>query len=212
MNQPRIVAELGRPETPEETAARKAESSRAYRSSKTVRNLIAALLVILAAVAVIILAVPRGEPAPRAPIDVAAVAAAVADTQGRAVIVPVVPDTWTVNAAAVEGESPRTWTILYAPSGSDGFVRLAQGFDATPSWPTEVLAGASATDERVLDGMTWTLYTIPDPAQAGNISSAMSIVVGPDTVLLYGATSTDILEGLAASLGHDLAVLDQEHQ
>ena len=43
--QPRVVAELGRPETPDETAARKAASSAAYRSSKTVRNLVVALLV-----------------------------------------------------------------------------------------------------------------------------------------------------------------------
>ena len=48
---PRIVAELGRPETPDETAARKAESSRVYRASQNTRNLVAALLVTLAVVA-----------------------------------------------------------------------------------------------------------------------------------------------------------------
>jgi hypothetical protein len=42
MSAQRVVAELGRPETPEETAARKAESSRVYRSSQNFRNLIAA--------------------------------------------------------------------------------------------------------------------------------------------------------------------------
>ena len=39
---PRIVAELGRPETPDETASRKAESSRVYRASQNTRNLIVA--------------------------------------------------------------------------------------------------------------------------------------------------------------------------
>ena len=68
--QPPIIAELGRPETPDETAARKAASSKAYRSSQTVRNLVAALAVTLAVVAVIIFAVPRGEPVERAPLDV----------------------------------------------------------------------------------------------------------------------------------------------
>ena len=48
---PRVVAELGRPETAAETAARKAESSRVYRSSQTTRNLIAALLVTIAMLA-----------------------------------------------------------------------------------------------------------------------------------------------------------------
>ena len=55
----RVVAELGRPETPSETAARKAESSRVYRSSQTFRNLIAALLASVAVVLVIAFAVPR---------------------------------------------------------------------------------------------------------------------------------------------------------
>ena len=71
---PRVVAELGRPETPDETASRKAESSRIYRSSQNTRNLVAALLVTLAVVAVIIFAVPRGAPPAADPIDVAAVA------------------------------------------------------------------------------------------------------------------------------------------
>ncbi|HYP73058.1 MAG TPA: DUF4245 domain-containing protein, partial [Microbacterium sp.] len=57
---PRVVAELGRPETPQETADRKAASSAAYRSSKTFRNLIAALLITVAVVAVVYLGVPRG--------------------------------------------------------------------------------------------------------------------------------------------------------
>ena len=53
---PRIVAELGRPETPQETADRKAASSARYRSSKTFRNLVAALLITIAVVAVVYLA------------------------------------------------------------------------------------------------------------------------------------------------------------
>lgn len=73
--QPPIVAELGRPETPDETAARKAASSKAYRGSQTVRNLVAALLVTVAVVAVIIFAVPRGEPVKAEEIDVAGIAA-----------------------------------------------------------------------------------------------------------------------------------------
>ena len=47
---PRIVAELGRPETPDETAARKAESSRVHRESQNTRNLVAALIVTIAIV------------------------------------------------------------------------------------------------------------------------------------------------------------------
>jgi hypothetical protein len=62
--QPRIVAELGRPETPEETAARKAENSRKHRENQTLRNLVFALLSSLAVVLVLVLVVggPAGAP------------------------------------------------------------------------------------------------------------------------------------------------------
>lgn len=59
--QPPIVAELGRPETPEETFARKAESSRLYRKRKTINNLVYSLLVSLGLVVFIVAIVPRNE-------------------------------------------------------------------------------------------------------------------------------------------------------
>src|SRR3546814_6486486 len=82
----RVVAELGRPETPEETAARKAESSRIYRSSQSFRNLIAALVVTLIVVAVVIFGVHRGDVAEAPEIDVAAEASDLSDTLGRPVL------------------------------------------------------------------------------------------------------------------------------
>jgi hypothetical protein len=97
-----IVAELGRPETPEETAARKAASSKAYRSSQTMRSLVAALLVTLAVVLVIVFAVPRGEPTTAKVIDVAGIAADVESTMDSPVIVPEADEFWPVNIGGVE--------------------------------------------------------------------------------------------------------------
>ena len=92
---PRVVAELGRPETPDETAARKAESSRVYRASQNTRNLVAALLVTLAVVAVIIFAVPRGAPpAARARSTSPRSRETIEAAEGRTVIVPDVPEDW----------------------------------------------------------------------------------------------------------------------
>ena len=130
--EPRIVAELGRPETPQETADRKAEASRVYRSSQNVRNLVAALLATLAVVAVIIAAVPRGTPPEREPIDVAAVAEGISASEGRTVITPDMSDAWIVNRAGIEGSGGvRAFTVVYAPADEDqrGFLRVAQGFD-----------------------------------------------------------------------------------
>ena len=64
--QPAIVAELGRPETPEETAARKAENSRKRRANQTAFNLIVATIASLGIVLFLVVVVvrPNPEPAP----------------------------------------------------------------------------------------------------------------------------------------------------
>jgi hypothetical protein len=193
----RVVAELGRPETPEETADRKAESSRVYRASQNTRNLVAALIVTVAVVAVIVFAVPRGQPPAREPIDVAAIAERVGVAEGRSLVVPEVPDEWQVNAAAVEGSGPRAWTIVYA--ADTWFLRVAQGFDADPAWPTRVLSGATVDGTTTIGGVTWDRYDIPDPSRAGNISAALSAPAGDDTVLIYGKAGTATLEQAAAA-------------
>jgi hypothetical protein len=203
----RVVAELGRPETPDETASRKAESSRVYRSSQNTRNLIAALLVTLAVVAVIIFAVPRGEPPQAAPIDVAAIAQGVETAEGRPVLVPEVPDQWLVNGASIEGDSTSAWTIVYVPDERAGFLRIAQGFDADPAWATRVLNGASVDDTVLIGGVEWDRYRIPDPARAGNISAALSTQAGTDTVLVYGSTDEETLELAAASVAEQVLEL-----
>lgn len=206
----RIVAELGRPETPGETAARKAESSRVYRSSQTARNLVAALLITLAVVAVIFFAVPRGQPAPRDAIDVSAVAASVSSSLQRTVIVPAVPDSWTVNGAAVEGDSTSAWTVVYAPDEASGFLRIAQGFDADASWPTRVLDGASIDSTVTIDGVVWDSYRISDPSRSGNISAALSTTAGTDTVLIYGTASEGALTTAATAVADQVRNLREE--
>lgn len=209
---PRIVAELGRPETAQETADRKAASSFAYRSSKTTRNLIAAMLVTVAVVVVIIFAVPRGEPAPRPPIDVAASADKVSSALDRTVLVPEVPAEWTVNGAAVTGDQPQVWTTVYVPEDDPGFVRVAQGFDADETWPTRVLAGADVDGAVTIDGIEWTTYEITDPASAGNVSRAMSAPAGADTVLVYGTSDEAIMEQAAASITDQITALREENE
>ena len=204
---PRVVAELGRPETPDEAAARKAESSRVYRASQNTRNLIAALLVTLAVVAIIVLAVPRGELPPAEPIDVAAVAAEIETAERRTVVVPDVPDEWIVNRASIEGDSTAAWTIVYVPDEEAGFLRVAQGFDADPAWTTRVLSGASVDGTVTIDGVEWDRYDIPDPARAGNISAALSTSAGADTILVYGSTDDETLELAAASLADQVLEL-----
>lgn len=209
---PRVVAELGRPETPDETAARKAEASRVYRSSQNVRNLVAALLVTLAVVAVIIFAVPRGTPPEREPLDVAAVAERIGDAEGRLAISPAMSDEWVVNSARLESDGAvKTWTIVYAPDDENerGFLRVAQGFDAHESWPAHVLSGAAPESTVTIDGVEWDRYEL-DPARTANISVALAATAGADMILIYGAADDAVLEEVAASVADDVTALREE--
>ncbi|MFT3799569.1 DUF4245 family protein [Microbacterium sp.] len=189
---PRIVAELGRPETPQETADRKAASSAAYRQSKTVRNLVAALLVTLAVVAVVYLGVPRGSLAEPEPVDVAAAAEAAAASLGRPVLVPQVPDDWRANSARMEGSM---WRVVYAPP--TGFVRVAQGIDAADTWASKQLGGYAPSDTVTIDGIVWDEFVLTGTSDG--ISYALSTDAGRDTVLIYG--SVDAATAAIAATG-----------
>ncbi|WZH35929.1 MAG: DUF4245 family protein [Microbacterium enclense] len=197
----RVVAELGRPETPEETAARKAESSRRYRSSKTFRNLIAAMLVTVAVVFVIIAAVPRGEPAPRPEPDVPALAADLAGDRGRPVLSPSLGEGWRVNQATVEGVGgTEAWTMVYVKSGESGFLRVAQGFDTDEAWVGQVLDGTRSTETVDIDGITWDVYRPANPSGTGNIDYALATAAGPDYVLVYGDAAPETAALAAGSV------------
>jgi hypothetical protein len=199
---PPVVAELGRPETPEETATRKAEFSRAYRSSQTVRGLVAALIATLAIVAVIVFAVPRGEPASPRTIDVARIAADVETTMDSPVIVPIDDDFWRVNAAGLTSGATVVWDVTLAPASENerGFVKLAQAFDADSSWAPQRLNGIAPTDTRTIGGLEWDVYSLGDAGAKQNLTYAIGTQAGDDYVLLYGSRSADSTAELAESL------------
>lgn len=203
MNKPApIVAELGRPETPEETAARKAASSKAYRSSQTVRSLVAALIVTLAIVTVIVLAVPRGEPATTREIDVVGIAADVESSMDRPVIVPDLADLWRVNTAELTSGATVVWDVTLAPSAEDerGFIKLAQAFDADSSWAPQRLNGTAPTDTTSIGGLEWDVYDLGDAGAKQNLTYAIGTQAGDDYLLLYGSRSADSTAELADSL------------
>ncbi|MCT9001346.1 DUF4245 domain-containing protein [Microbacterium memoriense] len=203
---PRVVAELGRPETADETAARKAASSAAYRSSKTFRNLIVALLVTVAVVAVVVFGVPRGALPDPEPADVAASAASASASVGQPLLVPVVPEDWRANSARLEGTS--MWRVVYAPP--EGFIRVAHGLGASPTWASETLGGLAPTGSVTIDGIVWDEYTIPSAAQTAAISYALATDAGADTVLIYGATDAETAAVAAEGVAEQIRNLRKE--
>ena len=202
---PRIVAELGRPETPAETADRKAAASRAYRQSKTFRNLVAALLVIMAVVAVVYFGVPRGSLPDPEEADVAAAAQSASAAIGHPLLVPVVPENWRANSARLEGSM---WRVVYAPPS--GYVRVAQGVDADAGWATKVLGGFAPSGSVTIDGIAWDEYTIPAAARTDTVSYAISTTAGSDTVLIYGATDATTAAVAASGVTDQILTMREE--
>src|ERR1700712_3440460 len=102
---PRVVAELGRPETLEETQARKAEQSRKYRANKTINNLWLSLIVCVAVVIVIVLLVPRDNTSHLQAVDYQSVASSAQAAFPVPVASPDLPSTWSANAAEIRTDS-----------------------------------------------------------------------------------------------------------
>lgn len=205
----RVVAELGRPETPAETAARKAESSRVYRGSQTMRNLIAALIATVAVVMIIVFMVPRGEIERPPAADVDGTATAVAAQLDTPIISPVVPKDWRANSAKIEGD---IWEVIYAPGEGKGFLRVSQGVGVDAGWAGRELVGAQPTEIVTIDGVEWQEYSFRDPKKSGNVSYALSTVAGADSILIFGSSSQDLITMVAEGLTEQIDELKEVTQ
>ena len=195
-----IVAELGRPETPQETADRKAASSRRYRESKTLLNLVVALVASLAVVLVLVLVVVRTDPPPKNPIDVSQAAADASAMLPIDAIAPEVPDGWEANAAElrVGADDVALWYVGYVtPAPRQSFVALHQAYDANPTWQANLLRNATATGTETIDGIDWEVYDQREADDVGNIEFAMTAQVGDQWVVLFGTADEEDFSAFA---------------
>lgn len=207
---PNIVAELGRPETAAETAARKAEGTRLYKSRKTVNNLVFSLLVTVAVVFVIYLMVPReaGDFADRS-VDVAHAA----ETAGAdySLAVPDVPGTWKAKQASLTVDSGVTyWQILYTTE-NEAFASVVQAYtaDGEPvpaKWIAGKLEEQDPTGTDQLGGIDWKVYDHQDrKANEVNMRFGLEGVVGTNSVLVYGTDDEATIRVLATQVADSLA-------
>ena len=202
----RVVAELGRPETPQETAERKARDRALRRSRQTWRNLVASLLACVGLVAVIFFAVPRSD-APRQPsIDVTAAVQQYADTAGQPLVAPKVPSTWKANAAQLRGSGDETsWYIGYVIGGS-AYAGVTEGVPGTTGLLDDVLDGAQPTGTTTIGGLPWRVYDRRTAnGDTGNVAYGLATKIGDAVIAVYGTATAPQLRQLAASVAADAA-------
>ena len=199
----RIVAELGRPETPEETAARKAENSRKHRANQTLRNLVWSLVATLIVVLLLVLVVVRPDPQVLDRVDYREVASQTIPPEGRSLIVPTLPEGWTANAASLRTiDQVTTWYIGFI-TPQNQFIALEQGFDANATWLASHFAKNSSSPEQIdVDGTTWTETLGTE--NPGNYERVWSLdLENEDDLVLYGTATTEEFTILATTLGLD---------
>ncbi|MBW8871711.1 MAG: DUF4245 domain-containing protein [Leifsonia sp.] len=208
---PAVVAELGRPETPEETAARKAENSANHRTRQTINNLVFSLLATLALVAVIVLVVPRGNPTSTTPpVDYASIAQQAEGSEPDALLVPKLPSTWKSNNAELRtktADKVDSWYVgLITPKQQ--FIGMTQGFAANDSWVSQQVNKSMIKGTREIDGVTWDVYdNRTSSADDGNVEYALVTQSGDSSVIVFGTADDGEFRTLASSLADQIRSL-----
>lgn len=199
---PAVVAELGRPETADETAARKAQNSRNHRDRQTTRNLVLALLASLGIVVLLVLVVPRGDLEIRPDIDYRAAAEQAQADVGEPLVVPSIPDSWTSNAAELRrgtADGVTSWYVGFITAENE-FLGFSQGLEANPSWLSNELGGSRATGTADIGGSEWTVYDHRDERDRGNLEYALTLESDGDIFIVYGTAGQEEAEQLAESV------------
>lgn len=213
---PAVVAELGRPETPSETATRKARDSRLYRERKTVNNLVFSLLVSLGLVLVIFLMVPRGTGGfADHEVNVASLATEATPSAGRELVAPEVPGEWKAKQADLRGSDGVTaWQINYTTvdaEGHEAYAGVTQAFTADSApvedvWIAQQLEQQAPTGNESLGGLDWITYDHSDrDPDNSNVLFALQAQWEDDTILVYGTAAPATLRDLAADVAASLS-------
>lgn len=205
---PRVVAELGRPETPGETAARKAASSRAHRENQTAFNLVIAIVVSVGIVILLVLVVVRPGGSQLKSIDYLKVASQAQQQVTTPLVAPTLPSGWTSNRAEIKpagSDGVTSWYIgLLTPDTQ--FISLTQGFKANQTWVSNQLQQGAKTSSKSIGGLTWAVYDRRADDDAGNLEYAMVTTDDDSTVVLAGTADDaefDLLaKRAAAQLDH----------
>ncbi|HEV7183072.1 MAG TPA: DUF4245 domain-containing protein [Leifsonia sp.] len=201
---PAVVAELGRPETPEETAERKAQNSRNHRNRQTVNNLVYSLIATMAVVVLIVLFVPRGNPVDTsAPVDVKSIAAQAQGTQPDPLLVPSLPSGWKSNNAALHTKTPDrvdSWYIgLITPKSE--YIGITQGFNANDSWVAEQVNRSIVKTTTTIDGVKWDVYDNRDSGVDNkDVDYALENTSGHSSIVVFGTAGDAEFQVVARSL------------
>ncbi|WP_187264939.1 DUF4245 domain-containing protein [Homoserinibacter sp. GY 40078] len=201
-----IVAELGRAETPQETADRKDAAREKRRTNQTALNLGIATIVSLLAALILVFAVGLIDTGSRIePVDYVAEGAAAQQAVEVPLVVPELPDGWAANRATLStgSDGVTVWQIGFVtPEGR--YLAIVQGIDANASWVDDQVRGEPADGERTMGGMQWQAHDRRDADDIGNVAYALVAEAGTSTIVIAGTADDEEFEVLAGAVAKEL--------
>lgn len=202
-----IVAELGRAETPQETADRKAAASAKRRGNQTAFNLFVAVIASLAIVAFLVMVVVRPDQGPMyEPVDYLSLAEAAQGTVDEPIVAPAMPEGWRANHAELGtgSDGVTAWSVGFT-TPAERYLAIVQGIDANDSWVADQVRKARAGKTVTIDGITWTSYDRRGASDPGNVAYALVTTSGASTIVLAGTAGEEEFTALAAAVAKELA-------
>lgn len=202
-----IVAELGRPETAEETWARKDAARTARRQHQTAFNLVIALIASLGIVLFLVAVVVRPDTTVDRTVDYQQIAAD-AHVGDITLAAPDLPSGFTSNRADFSDKASDdvdVWTVGFVTPDKQ-YLSLQQGIDANGSWVSNQLDQRPSTGTRVIDGTKWTVYDRRDEgSDAGNHAYSLVSTFGANTVVLSGTADDSSYRTVAKAVAEQFA-------
>ncbi|HEU0205551.1 MAG TPA: DUF4245 domain-containing protein [Pseudolysinimonas sp.] len=204
-----IVAELGRAETADEIAERKAAASAAHRNNQTVLNLVIALAASLLVVFLIVVVVVRPDQSgPAKVVDWVSVAKDAQPSVSTKLVVPQLPTSWSANRAelvdaASASDGIASWQIGFI-TPSTQYIGLVQGIKADATWASSQLQQKKPTGDATFGGFRWQVYDHRSDDHPGNLAYALVTTVRDSTVVLAGTASDSEFATLATEVSGEL--------
>jgi hypothetical protein len=205
-----IVAELGRAETAQEIADRKAIATAARRNNQTLINLVIALAASLLVVFVIVVVVVRPDQSgPPKAVNWVSVAKDAQQSVSTTLVVPRLPKTWSANRAELvdarsSADGIASWQIGFLTPTTQ-YIGLVQGIKADASWVSNQLQQKKSTGDATFGGLRWQVYDHRTDDHPGNLAYALVTTVGDSTVVLAGTASDVEFATLATEIAGELA-------
>lgn len=201
-----IVAELGRAETPQETADRKAAASKKRRTNQTALNLAIATVVSLVAAIVLVLTVGLVDSGSRIPsTDYVTDTENAQSSFGGVLVIPELPEGWVANRAerVTGSDGVDSWQIGFV-TPEQQYIALIQAIDTNPSWIDDQVRGAKAGPAISIGGVQWTSHDRRDADDPGNVAYSLVSESGSLTIVLAGTADDDEFEVLADAVAKEL--------